>query len=82
LRAQVDVSAVARAAGLKWSIDVLRHSRITYRLQETRDIGLVAEESGNSPGEIRASYKRPIPPGQAERWWQVLDEVEARDWEG
>jgi integrase len=82
LRAQVDVSSVARAAGLKWSIDVLRHSRITYRLQETRDIGLVAEESGNSPGEIRASYKRPIPPGQAERWWKVLDAVEARDWEG
>jgi integrase len=72
LRAQVEVSAVARAAGMVWSIDVLRHSRITYRLQETRDIGLVAEESGNSPGEIRASYKRPIPPGEAEKWRAVL----------
>lgn len=82
LRAQVDVSRVAREAGLVWSIDVLRHSRITYRLQETRDIGQVAEESGNSPSEIRASYKRPIPPGVAEKWWAVLEQVEARDWVG
>lgn len=80
LRAQVEVSKAAREAGLVWSIDVLRHSRITYRLQETRDIGLVAEESGNSPSEIRASYKRPIPPGQWERWARVLDGVRARDW--
>jgi len=73
LRAQVEVSRVARAAGLQWSIDVLRHSRITYRLQETRDIGQVAEESGNSPGEIRASYKRPIPPGVWEEWEAVME---------
>jgi integrase len=72
LRSQVDVSRVARAAGLVWSIDVLRHSRITYRLQETRDIGLVAEESGNSPGEIRASYKRPVPPGEWQKWDAVI----------
>jgi integrase len=80
LRAQVDVSRVARDAGLAWSIDVLRHSRITYRLQETRDIGMVAEESGNSPSEIRASYKRPIPPEMWRKWEAVLVTVEARDW--
>jgi integrase len=80
LRAQVDVSAAGRKAGLNWSIDVLRHSRITYRLQELHDIGKVAEESGNSPSEIRASYKRPIPPGEAERWFAVLEKVTPEDW--
>lgn len=80
LKAQNMVSEVARGIGLKWSIDVLRHSRITYRLQETHDIGKVAEESGNSPSEIRASYKRPIPPGRWELWGKALDGVVVRDW--
>lgn len=81
LKAQNVVSEVARRAGLLWSIDVLRHSRITYRLQETHDIGKVAEESGNSPSEIRASYKRPIPPGQWEKWWAALEAAVPADWQ-
>ena len=81
LKAQNEVSRIARAAGLKWSIDVLRHSRITYRLQETHDIGRVAEESGNSPSEIRSSYKRPIPPGRWQQWMAALAHACPADWE-
>ena len=80
LKAQNVVSEVARRMGLKWSIDVLRHSRITYRLQELHDIGRVAEESGNSPAEIRASYKRPIPPGRWVKWMEALEAAVPGDW--
>lgn len=79
-KAQNFVSEIARRIGLQWSIDVLRHSRITYRLQETHDIGKVAEESGNSPSEIRASYKRPIPPGRWEKWMAALEAAVGRPW--
>lgn len=80
LKAQNEVSEIARRLGLKWTIDVLRHSRITYRLQEIHDIGRVAEESGNSPSEIRASYKRPIPPGQWQKWMTALEAAVPGDW--
>jgi integrase len=80
VKAQNVVSEVARRAGLTWSIDVLRHSRITYRLQELHDIGRVAEESGNSPSEIRASYKRPIPPGRWVQWMAALEAAVPGDW--
>ena len=80
VKSQNVVSEVARRLGLRWSIDVLRHSRITYRLQETGNIGLVAEESGNSPAEIRASYKRPIPPGRWQGWMAALEAGFASDW--
>lgn len=80
-KAQNIVSRIARGMGLKWTIDVLRHSGITYRLQETHNIGMVAEESGNSPAEIRASYKRPIPPGRWQQWMDALAEARPADWQ-
>ena len=58
-----------------WPPDVLRHSFITYRLQIVRNIDQVADEAGNSPKEIRNSYRRPIPPGVGEAWFAVLEEV-------
>jgi integrase len=71
--AQEHVSALFRAAGERWEPDVLRHSRVTYRLQVLGgDVDRVAEESGNSPEVVRSDYKRPIRPGEGERWFEVL----------
>lgn len=70
------VSVMLREVGVieEWPQDVWRHSFISYRLQVLEKIAAVAEEAGNSEREIRASYKRPIPPGTGERWWAVLEE--------
>lgn len=57
----------------RWPQDVWRHSFITYRLQIVKNTAQVADEAGNSEREIRASYKRPVPPGEGERWWAVLE---------
>jgi integrase len=66
------ISGLARDHGLKWTPDVLRHSCITYRLQIVKNIDEVAEESGNSPKVIRDNYRRPIPPGWGQQWFQLL----------
>ena len=69
-RSREHISALAREHNIitRWPVDVLRHSSITYRLQEMASIDKTAEEAGNSPAEIRASYKRPIPPNTWKRW--------------
>lgn len=71
------VSAKMRELGVisRWPQDVWRHSFITYRLQIVKNTAQVADEAGNSEREIQQSYKRPVPPGEGERWWHVLEEV-------
>lgn len=70
------VSTLLREKGVieRWPQDVWRHSFITYRLQVVESYGKVAEEAGNSEREIRASYRRPVPPGTGARWWEALGE--------
>jgi hypothetical protein len=43
--------------GIKWKKNPLRHSYISYRLAEVKNIYQVAEECGNSPEEIKRSYR-------------------------
>lgn len=73
-RAREFISLAAREAGIvdHWPADGLRHSYITYRLREIDSIDRTAEEAGNSPAEIRASYRRPIPPGMAAAWFALV----------
>lgn len=62
----------ARAAGIKWSNNLLRHSFGTYRLATTRNAALVAEEMGNSPAVVRTHYANIASPEQAAAWWQIV----------
>lgn len=74
-KSQEAISKLAREKRViaRWIPDGLRHSFITYRLQETGgDYNKVAEEAGNSPAEIRASYRRPIPPGEGAKWFGLI----------
>ena len=63
----------------RWPADVLRHSFITYRLQVLGSIDRTADQAGNSPSEIRASYRRPIPPGEGKRWFSVVEDAEGKE---
>ena len=42
-----------------------------YRLAETKDINLVAHESGNSPEMIRNHYLDLVTPEQAKAWFSL-----------
>jgi len=73
------VSAIAREKGIisEWVQDVLRHSFCSYRLAQTSDIGLVAEEAGNSPNIIKNHYKKPMLKSRGVEWFNIGLEVKA-----
>ena len=49
---------IAEAAGLPWQKNALRHTCISARIAECRDVPRVADESGNSPKVIRDNYRK------------------------
>jgi integrase len=61
----------ARLAGIKWKRNALRHSFISYRLAQTQNKHLVAEEAGNSPRMIDSHYRELVTPEQAQDWFGI-----------
>jgi len=70
---QVFLSKLLREKGLiqEWPQDVMRHSYISYRLAQGHGRGQVAEWAGNSEGEIRRSYRRPLRKEDGNAWFEV-----------
>jgi hypothetical protein len=50
----------------------LRHSFISYRLAQTKDIAAVALEPGNSPRMIFAHYRELCTGAEALEWFSIL----------
>ena len=63
---------IAAKAGLPWWPDVHRHSYISHRLAKVRDMARVSEETGTSTATLRKKYRRPLPKGQAARYFKLL----------
>ena len=61
----------ANAADIKWKRNALRHSFISYRLAQTQNKHLVAEEAGNSPRMIDSHYRELVTPAQAQNWFGI-----------
>lgn len=51
------LAAVAKAAGVVWSSDVMRHSFGSYHLAKGRDVTETAHQMGSSPRMIRQHYE-------------------------
>ena len=64
----------ADAAGVKWKLNALRHSFISYRLAEIQDVNRVALEAGNSPQMIFRHYRELATPEQARTWFAIAPE--------
>ena len=58
----------AKACGVIWPNNALRHSYATYRLAMTADAPRVALEMGNSPQKLMTNYR------------ELADEEVARGW--
>lgn len=54
---QTEMRGVLEAAGVKGIYDGARHSFISYRTAEIRDVARVADECGNSPNVIKKNYR-------------------------
>lgn len=63
----------AAAAGLKWRNNACRHSYISYRVAQTRNIPAVACDAGNSPAMVKEHYdnQAKATPAEAEAYFAV-----------
>lgn len=63
---------VRAAAGLAdWPQNVLRHSRVSYRLAETGDAAQTALEDGHSQEQLHRHYKALVTPEAAARYFSI-----------
>lgn len=63
--------AAAKAAGLEWGQDILRHTYASMRLAVGHDVGRVAREMGNSPQILLTHYAELVTRGEADRFWSL-----------
>jgi len=68
--------AIARATkgaeeAVKWKVNALRHSYVSYRFAKIGDAGRVAGECGNTAKTIFKHYREMVKPAEAERWFGV-----------
>lgn len=63
---------LAPDAGLVWKHNGLRHSFISYRLADIKDMGQVALEAGNSAGMIFKHYRQVVTAAQAKEWFAIV----------
>jgi len=62
---------IAKAVGVDWKHNALRHSFISYRVAESADVPRVSDEAGNSPAMIRQHYVRRVKPAAAAEWFSI-----------
>jgi integrase len=61
----------AKAAGIEWPNNVLRHSYATYRLAQCQDAARVALEMGNSPQMLFRNYRELADEHDAAAWFSI-----------
>ncbi|HEX3857653.1 MAG TPA: tyrosine-type recombinase/integrase [Verrucomicrobiae bacterium] len=67
--------ATAKASGVDWKQNALRHSFASYRLAQIQNAAQVALECGNSPKIIFAHYRELVKPADALKWFSVTPVV-------
>jgi integrase len=59
----------------KWKINALRHSFISYRVADIKDVPQVALEAGNSPQMIFSNYRQLVGESAAKTWFSIAPET-------
>ncbi len=67
----------AKAAGLKWKANALRHSAASYWFAGCNDAGRVAGYLGNSAAVIHRHYRELVRPADAVKWFSIMPEKPA-----
>jgi len=65
------------AAGMEWKHNGLRHSFISYRLAQIKNVHQVSLEAGNSPQMVFKHYRQLVSETQATEWFGI---VPPKDW--
>jgi integrase len=64
----------ATDAKVAWKANALRHSFITYRVAQTKNVEAVSLEAGNSPEIIFHNYRQLATESDADQWFSILPE--------
>ena len=64
----------AKAAGVQWKSNAMRHSYASYRFAQTGDAGRVAGELGNTAVVVHKHYRELVRPDAAAAWFAVKPE--------
>lgn len=72
-----EIKRVHGAAKVKKIFDGFRHSYITFRCAEIRDVGRVADECGNSPNVIKKHYREIVQGDLATKYFAIRPEAPA-----
>ncbi len=62
---------LAGKAGLPWKHNGLRHSFISYRVAEIKNVHQVSLEAGNSPQMVFAHYRQLVRESEATDWFSI-----------
>lgn len=73
------LALIAKAAGVKWQVNALRHSFISYRVAESKDMAATALEAGNSPKVIFQNYRELVTPAEAKEWFGIMPPKQAKN---
>ena len=57
---------------MPWKHNALRHSFITYRVAQIKNVAQVALEAGNSPEMIFEHYRELVTADAAKEWFSVM----------
>ena len=68
---------IGPAAKLRWKRNGLRHSFISYRLAQIKNVHQVSLEAGNSPQMVFAHYRQLVTETQATEWFRIIP---PKDW--
>jgi integrase len=74
-----EMRLVLETAGVKGIYDGPRHSFVTYRTAEIRDVARVADECGNSPNIIKKHYRELVDGSAAEKYFAIRPEITAEN---
>lgn len=64
--------AQAKATGVEWPNNILRHSYASYRLAQCQDAARVALEMGNSPQMLFRNYRELADEKDAAYWFNII----------
>jgi integrase len=65
------IAKLAKASGVKWKRNALRHSFGSYRMERTKNEGQVALEMGNSPQVVKDHYFEIVDERAAKEYWSI-----------
>jgi integrase len=66
------LAETAKALGIPWVRNGLRHSWCSYRLAQTKNAAQTAHEAGNSPQILHRHYNELVTQQEAEQWFNVM----------